>query len=65
MTSPEGEKYYGWWKVTAVDPPRTFAFEDGFASDDTFTPLEDIWRGRVARIDELIALETPTPTNQE
>ena len=23
MTSPEGEKYYGWWKVTAVDEPRT------------------------------------------
>ena len=27
--------------------------------------LEDLWRGRVARIDELIAFETPTPTNQE
>lgn len=42
MTSPEGEKYYGWWKVTAVDEPRTFAFEDGFASDDSFAPLEDM-----------------------
>jgi uncharacterized protein YndB with AHSA1/START domain len=42
MTSPEGEKYYGWWKVTAVDEPRTFAFEDGFASDDSFTPIEDM-----------------------
>ena len=42
MTSPEGEKYYGWWKVTSVDEPRTFAFEDGFASDDSFTPLEDM-----------------------
>jgi uncharacterized protein YndB with AHSA1/START domain len=42
MTSPEGEKYYGWWKVTAVDEPRSFAFEDGFASDDSFTPLEDM-----------------------
>ena len=31
MTSPEGEKYDGWWKVTAVDEPRSFAFEDGFA----------------------------------
>ena len=42
MTSPEGEKYYGWWKVTAVDEPRSFAFEDGFASDDSFTPAEDM-----------------------
>ena len=42
MTSPEGEKYYGWWRVTAVDEPRSFAFEDGFAADDSFTPLEDM-----------------------
>lgn len=42
MTSPEGEKYYGWWKVTAVDEPRSFTFEDGFASDDSFTPNEDL-----------------------
>lgn len=42
MTSPEGEKYYGWWKVTAVDEPRSFSFEDGFAADDSFTPLEDM-----------------------
>jgi uncharacterized protein YndB with AHSA1/START domain len=42
MTSPEGEKYYGWWKVTSVDEPRTFAFEDGFASDESFTPLDDM-----------------------
>ncbi len=38
MTSPEGEKYYGWWKITAVDEPHGFTFEDGFASDDTFAP---------------------------
>ena len=42
MTSPEGEKYYGWWKVTAVDEPRSFEFEDGFAADDTFAPVEDL-----------------------
>jgi uncharacterized protein YndB with AHSA1/START domain len=42
MTSPEGEKYYGWWNVTAVDEPRSFTFEDGFASDDSFTPAEDM-----------------------
>ena len=42
MTSPEGEKYYGWWKVTAVDEPRSFTFEDGFASDDSFDPVADL-----------------------
>jgi uncharacterized protein YndB with AHSA1/START domain len=42
MTSPEGEKYYGWWTITSVDEPRGFAFEDGFASDDTFAPADDM-----------------------
>lgn len=42
MTSPEGEKYYGWWKVTEVDEPRCFAFLDGFAADESFAPLEDM-----------------------
>jgi uncharacterized protein YndB with AHSA1/START domain len=34
MTSPEGEKYPGWWKVGTVDAPRRLEFEDGFADDD-------------------------------
>jgi uncharacterized protein YndB with AHSA1/START domain len=34
MTSPEGEKFAGWWVITAVDEPRSFAFDDGFADDD-------------------------------
>ncbi|HWL42231.1 MAG TPA: SRPBCC domain-containing protein [Ilumatobacter sp.] len=42
MTSPEGEKYYGWWAITAVDEPRSFAFDDGFAADDTFATLDDM-----------------------
>jgi len=33
MTSPEGEKYHGWWKVAAVDAPHEFRFEDGFGDD--------------------------------
>ena len=33
MTSPEGEKHYGWWRITEVDEPHRFAFEDGFAVD--------------------------------
>ena len=42
MTSPEGEKYYGWWEITAVDEPRSFTFDDGFAADDSFAPLPDM-----------------------
>ncbi|MEU5551470.1 MULTISPECIES: SRPBCC domain-containing protein [unclassified Micromonospora] len=34
MTSPEGERYAGYWLVTAVDEARSFAFDDGFAHDD-------------------------------
>jgi uncharacterized protein YndB with AHSA1/START domain len=41
MTGPEGEKYGGYWKVTAVDEPRSFSFEDGFADDD-LTPVSDM-----------------------
>ncbi len=37
MTGPEGEKYPGWWEVTAVDAPRSLDFQDGFA-DDGGTP---------------------------
>ncbi len=36
MTSPEGEKYYAYWDVEAVDRPRSFSFRDGFALDETF-----------------------------
>jgi uncharacterized protein YndB with AHSA1/START domain len=42
MTSPEGEKYYGWWKITEVEEPHRFVFEDGFAADETFAPREDM-----------------------
>jgi uncharacterized protein YndB with AHSA1/START domain len=42
MTSPDGEKYYGWWMITSVDEPHGFAFEDGFASDDSFAPAPDM-----------------------
>lgn len=42
MTSPEGEEYYGYWSVTAVDAPGSFAFDDGFALDETFAPNPDL-----------------------
>jgi uncharacterized protein YndB with AHSA1/START domain len=31
MTGPDGEEHHGWWRVTAVDPPHSLTFEDGFA----------------------------------
>ncbi|MBS1895194.1 MAG: SRPBCC domain-containing protein [Actinobacteria bacterium] len=34
MTSPEGQKYHGWWRFEEVDPPTMLRFEDGFADDD-------------------------------
>jgi uncharacterized protein YndB with AHSA1/START domain len=38
MTGPEGEQSRGWWRVTAVDPPTSLAFVDGFAARDG-TPI--------------------------
>lgn len=37
MTSPEGERFAGWWLITAVDEPRSFAHDDGFANSDDFS----------------------------
>ena len=34
MTSPEGERFAGYWEITDVDAPRRFAFRDGFAHAD-------------------------------
>lgn len=31
MTSPEGERYRGWWQVLEVEPPRHLLVKDGFA----------------------------------
>jgi uncharacterized protein YndB with AHSA1/START domain len=39
MTGPEGDQPRGWWRVTAVDPPTSLQFTDGFAHDDG-TPNE-------------------------
>lgn len=33
MTSPEGERYHGWWEVLAVEEPWSLEFEDGFADE--------------------------------
>lgn len=34
MTSPEGERYHGFWTVTSVEPPLHLEFVDGFADDE-------------------------------
>ena len=34
MTGPDGEKYRGWWRITAVQPPTSLEFTDGFADQD-------------------------------
>ena len=34
MTAPDGERYRGWWRIDAVEPPTSLAFTDGFADDD-------------------------------
>lgn len=41
MTGPEGEKFGGWWRILAVDPPHSLELEDGFA-DDTGRPNPDM-----------------------
>lgn len=41
MTGPNGERYAGYWVLTAVDEPRGFDFDDGFA-DAEFKPNPDL-----------------------
>lgn len=41
MTSPEGEQFHGYWRITAVDAPFSLEFDDGFA-DEAGTPNEDL-----------------------
>ena len=41
MTGPEGDQHHGWWRITAVAPPHSLEFVDGFA-DDSGTPSEEM-----------------------
>ena len=34
MTSPEGDKYHGWWRVGDVAAPNLLSFIDGFGDSD-------------------------------
>ena len=38
---PGGRKFAGYWQITAVDEPRSFSFDDGFADLD-FNPNPDL-----------------------
>jgi uncharacterized protein YndB with AHSA1/START domain len=40
MTGPEGDQPKGFWRVTAVDPPHSLAFEDLFGEPDA--PAADL-----------------------
>lgn len=46
MTSPEGERFWGYWKWIAVDAPHSFEVRDGFAHDDG-TPNTELPEGRM------------------
>ncbi|WP_327091466.1 SRPBCC domain-containing protein [Nonomuraea sp. NBC_01738] len=41
MTGPGGETSRGWWRVSAVNPPKDLEFTDGF-SDADGKPVEDL-----------------------
>ena len=41
MTSPEDQKYHGWWRVETVQAPRLLEVVDGFA-DDSGDPNPDM-----------------------
>ncbi|CAN5299476.1 SRPBCC domain-containing protein [soil metagenome] len=41
MTGPDGERYAGYWLITAVDELSSFSFDDGFADLD-FNPNPDL-----------------------
>jgi uncharacterized protein YndB with AHSA1/START domain len=41
MTTPDGDKSWGAWRVTSVDPPTSLEFTDAFANEDG-TPMSDM-----------------------
>jgi uncharacterized protein YndB with AHSA1/START domain len=55
MTGPDGSTSRGWWRFLAVEPPRRFEVEDGFANEDG-TPNEGMPSMRMVFTFE------PTPT---
>jgi uncharacterized protein YndB with AHSA1/START domain len=43
MTGPDGERSHGWWRVTALDPPHSLEFTDGFATPGSPTTAVTVW----------------------
>jgi uncharacterized protein YndB with AHSA1/START domain len=41
MTSPEGERFRGWWRVESAESPSALEFTDGFA-DENGKPVDDM-----------------------
>jgi uncharacterized protein YndB with AHSA1/START domain len=41
VTAPDGQKAHAYWRITAVDPPRSMEWEDGFL-DDRLEPNQAI-----------------------
>src|SRR5690625_6934910 len=46
MTSPEGQKHYGYWRVLEADPTTLLEVEDGFG-DEQGNPDDDMPVGRM------------------
>jgi len=34
MTGPDGDRPRGWWRITAIDAPNRFEFDDGFSDEN-------------------------------
>lgn len=52
MTSPEGDRYHGYWMITSVDAPKTLSFDDGFADTDGVPNPEMPMTNTQVRIEE-------------
>lgn len=52
MTSPEGDRYHGYWVITSVDAPKALSFDDGFADADGIPNPEMPTTNAQVRIEE-------------
>lgn len=71
MTGPDGEKSFGWWRITGIDEPRRIDFRNGLAGDDgepvpgteamptsaTFEPLDPAGRTRMTVVTTFPSVE--------
>ena len=57
MSGPDGEKSNGFWKVVAVDEPRTLEIESGFAGPDG-EPMKNVPPSRAIVTFEPVAGKT-------